>query len=226
MTAEATARAPDTPPIIGYVEAATGSQVVGWAWAPAQPQARLLIQVLLDDAVLVEAAADRGRDDLARNGIGDGRHAFELAVPDAVRSRLADLRVVARDAAGQSVRLGAPPPPEAAAERLDRLQRGVDTLIASQRLMHRNLQAALLAVRAEAEVPAHPPDLAAAQADVARQLGTLEVFAMRLDERLAALAAPAAHPPPRVARAAWLALGLGGVALALSVWGLLRSLPG
>jgi hypothetical protein len=214
------------PTVIGYVEAATGTQVLGWAYAPTAPDARLLIQVLLDDCVIAQAPADRPRDDLARNGIGDGLHAFELALPDSVQPRLADLRVVAHDANGRIVALGAPPPAEAAGERLDRLQRGVDTLIASQRLLHRNVQAALLAPKPEGEAADAATGLAAQQADVARQLLTLEVFAMRLDERLAVLATLPAHAVVRPSRATMLALVMGGAALALSVWGLLRSLPG
>jgi hypothetical protein len=233
-SAAATAPPPDTPPeapagptVVGYVEAATGTQILGWAWAPAAPAARLLVQALLDGHVVAEAPADRPRDDLARNGIGDGNHAFDLTLPDSAQARLADVRIVAHDANGRVVPLGVPPPAEAAAERLDRLQRGIDTLIASQRVLHRNLQAALLAPKPE-EDAAGTTDLATQQAEVARQLGTLEVFAMRLDERLAALAtapaSPTATPPP--SRATLAALVLGGAALLLSVWGLLRSLPG
>jgi hypothetical protein len=232
--AAATAPPPDTPPpeapsgptVIGYVEAATGTQILGWAWAPAAPAARLLVQALLDGYVIAEAPADRPRDDLARNGIGDGNHAFDLTLPDSAQPRLTEVRIVAHDANGRIVPLGAPPPAEAAAERLDRLQRGIDTLIASQRVLHRNLQAALLAPKREED--AEPASgLAAQQAEVARQLGTLEVFAMRLDERLAALApAPAAQATPAPSRATMAALVLGSLALLLSVWGLLRSLPG
>lgn len=214
------------PTVIGYVEAATGTQILGWAWAPAAPATRLLVQALLDGTVIAETPADRPRDDLARNGIGDGNHAFDLTLPDSAQPRLAEVRVVAQDAHGRIVPLGAPPPAEAAAERMDRLQRGIDTLIASQRVLHRNLQAALLAPKPEEDLDA-VSSLAAQQAEVARQLGTLEVFAMRLDERLAALAtAPASASSTPPSRATMAALVLGSLALLLSVWGLLRSLPG
>jgi hypothetical protein len=228
-TAAAATVAPETPAgptVIGYVEAATGTQILGWAWAPLAPSSRLLVQALLDGAVVAEAQADRPRDDLARNGIGDGHHAFDLTLPDSAQGRLADVRVVAQDAHGRIVPLGAPPQPEAAAERLDRLQRGIDTLIASQRVLHRNLQAALLAQKPDEDAEAIA-SVASQQAEVARQLGTLEVFAMRLDERLAALAtAPATQAAARPSRATVAALVLGSAALLLSVWGLLRSLPG
>lgn len=217
---------PAAPTVIGYVEAASGTQILGWAWAPAVPATRLLVQALLDGFVIAETQADRSRDDLARNGIGDGNHAFDLPLPASVQGRLAEIHVVAHDPNGRVVPLSAPPPAEAAAERLDRLQRGVDTLIASQRVLHRNLQAVLLAAKA-GEDTAAPSGLAAQQAEIARQLGTLDVFAMRLDERLAALAtAPAAPDAIRPSRATMAALVLGGSALLLSVWGLLRSLPG
>jgi hypothetical protein len=211
------------PTVVGYVEAATGTQVLGWAWAPREPGTRLVVQALLGEEVVAEASADQPRDDLARSGIGDGRHAFELTVPETSRPRLADLRVVARDASGLTVPLGAPPPPESGTERLDRLQHGVETLIASQRMLHRNLQAALLAPRPDADGVA---ELAKLQTETTRQLQTLEVFAMRLDERLAAPTAPGAISSSRLPRATLAALLIGAAALALSAWELLRSLPG
>jgi hypothetical protein len=211
------------PEVIGYVEAATGTQVLGWAWAPRAPAERLQVQMLLDGEVLAEAAADREREDLARNGIGDGRHAFDLAVPERARPRLADIRVVARDGAGRLVPLGAPPPPEAEAERLDRLQRGIDHLVASQRLLHRNVQAALL--QRPGSDDGAIGEIAKSQAELGRQIATLEVFCMRLDERLAAVASPAAMAPARLPRMMQLAVGFAGAALAISLWGLWRSLP-
>lgn len=210
------------PEVIGYVEAATGTQVLGWAWAPRQPDARLRVRMLLDGEVLAEAEADRAREDLARNGIGDGQHAFELAVPEAARPRLADIRVVACDSAGRLVPLGAPPPPEAEAERLDRLQRGLDHVIASQRLLHRNVQAALLQ-RQDGEAVG---EIAGAQAEIARQIATLEIFCMRLDERLAALSAPPPPAPGGNSRLMRATLAVASLALAASAVGLWRSLPG
>ena len=74
-----------------------------------------------------------------------GRHAFNLPVPESVRPALAELRVFARAGESKAVPLGAPPAPRTASpSRSPTLQRGVETLVDSQRLIHRNLQAALL----------------------------------------------------------------------------------
>jgi hypothetical protein len=239
------------PEVVGYVEATTPTQVLGWAWAPRSPNQRVTVQAMLGQTVVAETTADREREDLRKNGIGDGRHAFELKLPDAARERTSELLVVVRNGAGAPVRLGVPPPPLAIGERLDRLQRAVDGLINSHRVMHRNLQAVLAGPRAP-EVPASPPQLPpppamaeiAAMQDMLRkqmaaletcatrldmqeqlskQMATLEIFVMRLDERLAV--PPAPPPPPPKQTMGKVALALAGLALLLSLLGLLRELP-
>jgi len=220
------------PDVVGYVEAATDTRILGWAWAPRKPQERLVVQALLDEAVVAEGSADRSRDDLARNGIGDGQHAFELALPESARPRLAELRVVARAEDGAAIPLGAPALQEGTAERLDRLQRGLDMLIGSQRVLHRNLQAAMLAPRrvpedrAANDASITGTEIGATQAELGRQIATLEVFAMRLEEWLAALVPAVTPTSARASPATLVALVLSVLALAGSAWGLLHSLPG
>ncbi len=207
------------PEVVGFVEAVTGEAVLGWAWSPGRPELRVTVSALLDGTELGRATADGPRRDLAENGIGDGRHAFRLPLPPAARARAAELRVVGHGGAGAAVPLGRPPAAEGVAERLDRLQRGLDMVVASQRVLHRNLQAALL--------EAAGGDQAGARAELAGQVHALELFVLRLDERLAALApAPVGGPRSaaglaRGAAAAVLALGLLGGGL-----GLWRSLAG
>lgn len=203
--------------IVGYVEAATSSAVLGWAWAPRRPEARIAVALRLGGATIASGLADELRDDLARNGVGDGCHAFSLPVPEGLRDRLGDLRVVAQPEDGAPVTLGSPPAAEAVTERLDRLQRGLDMVVASQRVLHRNLQAALL--QSDGPADAEAPRLHEA---VAAQIAALEIFVMRLDERLAALA-PAGPPPaarsgrpsPRMMIAASLLVVLGAAAVGL-----------
>jgi hypothetical protein len=220
------------PEVVGYVEATTPTQVLGWAWAPRSPDRRVTVQAMLGQTVVAEATADRDREDLRKNGIGDGRHAFELKLPDAARERASELLVVVRNGAGEPVRLGVPPPPLATGERLDRLQRAVDALINSHRVLHRNLQAVLAAPRPDTAPDAPPPpsapaagiaELAAMQEQLSKQMATLEIFAMRLDERLAV--APAPPPPPPKQTLTYVALAVAGAALALSLFGLLQALP-
>lgn len=204
------------PPLAaGYVEATTATAVLGWAWTPGRAEP-VTVELRLGDAVLAQTTADELRDDLARSGIGDGRHAFTLPVPETARARLAELRVFARAPGADPVPLGSPPPEDGMAERLAQLQRGMEMLVGSQRVLHRNLQAALLA-RAETapETPTRPLDA---------DLAALELFVTRLERSLAAVPAPAIPPQrtwPLAATAATAAL-----ALATATWALLRALPG
>lgn len=210
--------------VAGYLEAVTGAALLGWAWAPGSPAARVTVEAWLDGQAVAAGTADEAREDLARNGIGDGRHAFRLPVPEALRARVAELRLTARLGEGERVPLAMPDhgaPPGAAAdgiaERLDRLQRGVEALGGAHRVMHRMLQTLLTR-------PASEPE--ATDTQLREQLATLEVIALRLDDRLSALAAPVpGRGKPLAGRAAWAALALAGLALAGSLWGLVRSLP-
>ncbi len=204
--------------VAGYVEAMTATAALGWAWIPGQP-APLPVELRLGDQMVAEAMADGLRDDLARSGIGEGRHAFTLPVPDALRPRLAELRVVARTPDGVAVPLGAPPMEDSLAERLASLHRGMELLVGSQRVLHRNVQAALLA-QAQGS-----PDIAATQASLMESISTLELFVVRLEQGMAGLAGPHAEPShPRWALASVAAVAT--TALLASTWALVRAMPG
>lgn len=205
--------------VAGYVEAATTTAVLGWAWSPGSPDP-LDVELRLGSTVLARATADTLRDDLARSGIGEGRHAFTLPVPPDARPRLPELRVFAIGPDNEATALGAPPAEDGFAERLSNLQRGMEMLVGSQRVLHRNLQAALLA-RAEAAPAAAP---AAVQADIA----ALELFVTRLERALAAQPAtpPPAHPGPAQPRWALAAIAIAAAAsLVLSLAALVRVMP-
>jgi len=239
------------PAVAGYVEAVTAVAVLGWAWIPGDG-APLTVMLRLGEATLSEAVADGLRDDLARSGIGEGRHAFTLPVPEDHRARLGELRVYARTPDGDAVPLGAPPAEDGVGETLVRLQRGMEMLVGSQRVLHRNLQAALLArgdvnpdpnlSRPAADQPRISPAAdqprispaadqarispAADQARISDEIATLELFVVRLEQALAA-SRPDAPPPaggPRWALGA--VAGAAGLALLLSGWALIHALPG
>ena len=174
---------------------------------------------------MAEAVADGLRPDLAQNGIGEGRHAFSLRVPEAARSRLPELRVFARAPDGAAVPLGNVPAEDGVAERLAQLGRGMEMLIGSQRVLHRNVQAALLA-KPQPQADAAPgADIVATQAALGEAIATLELFVARLDQGMAGLAAQNARPAqPRWALAGIAAAAAG--ALAMSLIALIRVLPG
>lgn len=208
------ALASDVAEVTGFIEAATADAVLGWAWSPLSPQARVTIELRLGGAVLAEVSADASRDDLVASGIGDGCHAFAIPVPASARARLAELQVTGRVGGGEAVLLGRPPSADGVADRLDRLQKGVEMVVASQRVLHRNLQAVLL----------RPPVEEAVPSTIADQLRMLEIFVMRLDERLATLASPESAPRQQFGlRRAALAASLATLLL-LAAAGLFRSL--
>lgn len=219
MTAALTA-APRSA-VAGYVEAVTATAAMGWTWIPGQAEP-LAVELRLGAQVVAEAVADGLRDDLARSGIGDGRHAFTLRVPDALRSRLAELRVFARTPDGAAVPLGNVPAEDGVAERLLQLSRGMEMLIGSQRVLHRNLQTVLLA-GGQAEAAGTAP-VTATQAAMADSVTTLELFVTRLERGMAGLATQQA--PSRQPRWALASIGaLATTSLILSLWALVHVMP-
>ena len=200
----------ERPSVLGFVEARTADRILGWAWDAAEPKARVAVALMDGETVLAEARADQPREDLARSGVGDGAHAFDIAVPEPLHRRIGALTVVARGADGRPVPLAAPPPPAANdPPALARLQRGLEQVAAGQR-------AVLRALQQPPPSSADPEEtlvrIAAAQDRLETQLGTLEVFVTRLDDRLAALAERDAVPrAPRAALTLAAGLGLAAV---------------
>lgn len=100
----------NTKPVNGRVDAIDQGRVFGWAFDPAEPHRRVAIRVILDGKTIAEATADRERPDLRRNGIGDGKHAFEIALPEPAASRTSDLVVVAVNGSDKEQTLRVPSP--------------------------------------------------------------------------------------------------------------------
>jgi GT2 family glycosyltransferase len=71
-------RAITPPPVRGWVEARGPDAISGWAHGAGGP---LTLRIMLDQEVLAEVRADRFRESLQRDGIGDGRAGFEWALP-------------------------------------------------------------------------------------------------------------------------------------------------
>jgi len=215
------------PAVSGYVEAMTTTAVLGWAWMPGQT-GKLAIELHLGEDVVAETTADRPRADLAQGGIGDGSHAFDIPVPEALRSRLAEMRVVARNPDGASAVLPTVPAAGGIEERLARLGRGLDAVIASQRVLHRNVQAVLLnPTRPEGEPsPAAAMEaIATAQAALRDDIATLELFVVRVEQGRREIT----PSPVRSPRLHWAVAGTAAasaVAFGLSVWALVATVPG
>lgn len=225
------AAAPALPDVVGYVEAATDDRILGWAWAPGTPDIRVAIELRLGDAVVASTVADLPRADLVSNGIGDGRHAYDIAIPREARDRAAELRVFARAGDGAAMPIGATPAADGLSDQVTKLLRGVDMVLNAQRLIHRNLQAALTARAGGPDSVDEPTAgllarMAQVQAETAEQLSSVERFVVRLDEQLSRLTPVAAKSAPNFPAAAMWALGVAGTALTVSIAGLVRSLGG
>ena len=181
-------------PMNGRVDAIDMGRIFGWAFDPMAPDQRLTIRVLLDAKVIAEAVADRNRPDLRRNGIGDGKHAFEIALPEPVRSRASDLVVVARNGSGSEQALRVPQPDEQAAEALiaaplTKVLDKLDVLMAAQR----QLQVSQRSVQRTSQIDTDKSetetigltDISGAvdslRMDISQRLNDLDVHLMRLD---------------------------------------------
>lgn len=69
------------------MQVAADGSVDGWCWSPQRPAARLIVDILIDDSVVVTGEAAAFRIDLEAAGIGDGRHAFVLRLPQGALGR-------------------------------------------------------------------------------------------------------------------------------------------
>lgn len=199
--------------VAGYVEAVTPSAALGWVWQPGRAT-RLKVVLRRGAVTIAEAVADGMRQDLAQNGIGDGRHAFSLPVPEALKDAVQELRVFVVLDDGSAVPLDVPPAAAPAADGLARLQKTVDMLVGSQRLMHRNLQAALLQQPASAVLS----EIAAAQTELRKSIDIFELFAVRLEQAVSKSEAPVKPAPARGAMVA--VATIATAALLTSCWSL------
>lgn len=179
-------------PMNGRVDAIDMGRIFGWAFDPMAPDQRLTIRVLLDGKVIAEAVADRNRPDLRRNGVGDGKHAFEITLPDPVQSRANDIVVMARNESGSEQTLRVPQPNEQAAEALiaaplAKVLDKLDVLMASQRQLQvsqRSLQRAPDIDEDKTETTGLNDVSNAVESlrvDIGQRLNDLDVHLMRLD---------------------------------------------
>ena len=71
-------------PLHGSLDGLDGTTITGWAFDPDHPESAVMLEVLDGDGMIARLTANRFRDDLQAAGIGDGRHAFELALSRAL----------------------------------------------------------------------------------------------------------------------------------------------
>jgi hypothetical protein len=185
----AVAAATIAPGIVGYIDAVNANCVYGWAWDRSAPQSRVEIIVSAQGRELGTAVASQLREDLRASGIGDGAHAFEFVIPDGIDPAALEVRA-RRPGSEEAVALaprGAPPGASG-----DAVAPLLEALLRSQRLLHRNLQSALLAKQEQPSVAVEAPKgavaaLEATQEALQRQIDGVEIFLVRLDEQLRAM---------------------------------------
>jgi hypothetical protein len=181
-----------TSDVRGVIDNATPDRLYGWAWDFGHPAHRVRVVLRIAGETLAEARADGARPDLAKAGIGDGCHAFELPLRPEWRDRLAELAVVAFGGDGHeypiAVRLPRQPAPAGSA-----MQRTMEGVIAEQRDLRRDLVA--LRERANQQGGDRQAEVPAIEA-LQTRLQHLELWLTRLDARLAELTVP---PPPPAA---------------------------
>ncbi|MCB4823822.1 hypothetical protein [Roseicella aerolata] len=173
----------------GVIDNATPDRLYGWAWDFGHPAHRVRVLLRLAGETLAETIADGARPDLAKAGIGDGCHAFELPVRAECRDRMQDVAVVALGADGREFQIAARLPRREEPPAGSALQRMVEGVIAEQRELKREL----VALRERAGQPSHP-DAGQAGEELQARVAHMELWLARLDARLAELAAPPQAP--------------------------------
>jgi hypothetical protein len=218
--------------IQGRVDAVEGRRLFGWVWDRSRPTEHLLVRVLLEGRMVASGTADMVRVDLRRNGIGDGSHAFEVELPEAVEAGADRLTVVAvSPTTNQEVVLQAPSQSERAAEAaisgplnkvLDRLELLIEAQRRSQ-LAQREVSETMRSTAKQIEAITSQEDgigaalefVRANQTELAGRVSDNEVFLMRFDKILSDFdkriedLTRAADRPMR--RAATLLIALGGI---------------
>jgi len=70
--------------VAGYLDAVTGTQVIGWAIDLAKPGGRQQVEVRIGDRTIATGTANQPRTDLDTLGVGNGRSAFVIPLPHSI----------------------------------------------------------------------------------------------------------------------------------------------
>lgn len=91
---------PDNRGMQGHVDSVTGDRIEGWAWDPAEAGTAVLLRVYDNGIAIGEITADRFREGLKDAGMGNGRHAFNWAIPGGLSRAFAHAIEVRRQSDG------------------------------------------------------------------------------------------------------------------------------
>jgi len=88
----------------GFLDFAGRDRLFGWARDAAAPAQPVRLRILDNDVTIAEVTADRYRRDLAKAGIGDGRHGFEFSIQGGLSPLVRHVIRVQRAADGQDLK--------------------------------------------------------------------------------------------------------------------------
>ncbi len=89
-----------TPGFTGQLGIVTRTRIEGFAWEPSQPNTPVSLLILDNGQVIAPVLANLSRSDLLANGIGDGRHGFDLRIPGGLSPLETHVIQVVREADG------------------------------------------------------------------------------------------------------------------------------
>ena len=81
MIRERTFYSPRLGKLIGGVDLVDDHRICGWALNVDFPEITVSVEILIGDNVIAKTLADRFREDLNRDGVGNGEHGFEVGLP-------------------------------------------------------------------------------------------------------------------------------------------------
>lgn len=208
----------------GYIDAIANNRIYGWAWDAQKPDARIAVRLQAGGNTVGIVAADLLREDLKANGIGDGAHAFETAMPEGVSPNDLSLLAVCPDT-GETVELS----PRAVISQPSAggqdLRTAVETLAKSHGFIHRKLETMAAAMEEsrrngapEADVAPLPETDSAPMSrvqSVEEAIMRVDALLKRQEETIEALRSRPVDPLPRLLAAAATVLSVAALLIAL-----------
>jgi hypothetical protein len=187
MSAALQTLAPQPADIDGRIDAISGGRLYGWAWDRVRPSDHLEVEIRVGDRLVATAFANQPRDDLKANGVGDGCHAFEIAIELAPgESPIASAR---SPVTGDVMPLRLPSDVETVTESvlgptLLRMSALMDATQRNQQTVLRGLRELMKQGQAAPNADKRLEELAASQEELKAQISGVEIFLMRIDEHL------------------------------------------
>jgi hypothetical protein len=187
MSAALQTLAPQPADIDGRIDAIAGGRLYGWAWDRVRPSDHLEVEIRVGDRMVATAFANQPRDDLKANGVGDGCHAFELAIDLAPGET--PVAIARSPVTGDVMPLRLPSDVETVTESvlgptLLRMSALMDATQRNQQTVLRGLRELMKQGQAAPNADKRLEELATSQEELKAQISGVEIFLMRIDEHL------------------------------------------